>query len=103
MKVTPDLECQLAASRHATKPGLPKVSPACQAGHLAWPGRPDRDLTGRQAGIHPLIKLLIHFAMSIAIAVVGTLCVHLDYKSKYLRWREAQGELMNSTNLNQNS
>ena len=28
---------------------------ACQAGHLAWPGRPDRDLTGRQAGIHPLI------------------------------------------------
>ena len=35
-------------------PGLPKASPACQAGHLAWPGRPDRDLTGRQAGIHPL-------------------------------------------------
>ena len=29
--------------------GLPK------ARHLAWPGRPDRDLTGRQAGIHPLI------------------------------------------------
>ena len=36
------------------RPARPARS-ACQAGHLAWPGRPDRDLTGRQAGIHPLI------------------------------------------------
>ena len=33
---------------------------ACQAGHLAWPGRPDRDLTGRQVGIHPLIIIIIN-------------------------------------------
>ena len=37
-------------------PGRPARS-ACQAGHLARPGRPDRDLTGRQAGIHPLIVI----------------------------------------------
>ena len=38
------------------RPGRPARS-ACQAGNLAWPGRPDRDLTGQQAGIHPLIIL----------------------------------------------
>ena len=34
---------------------------SCQAGHLAWPGRPDRDLTGRQVGIHPLIIINYSF------------------------------------------
>ena len=45
-------------------PGRPARS-ACQAGHLAWPGRSDPGLTGRQTGYYN--KLLIHFAMSIAI------------------------------------
>ena len=74
--------------------GLPKASPACQVGlpgrtfSLAWQAGPWPD---RPAGRDPPTyynKLLIHFAMSIAIAVVGTLWVHLDYK---LRWRKLRG------------
>ena len=36
---------------------------ACQAEHLAWPGRLDRDLTGRQVGIHPLIIINYSFIL----------------------------------------
>ena len=53
-------------SQGCRRPARPARS-ACQAGHLAWPGRPDRDLTGRQAPPTYYNKLLIHFAMSIAI------------------------------------
>ena len=44
------------------RPARPARS-ACQAGHLARPGRPDPGLTGRQASYY--YKLLIHFAMSL--------------------------------------
>ena len=51
-KVT--LQYSRVAEGQSGLPGRPAWS-ACQAGHLVWPGRSDRDLTGRQVGIHPLI------------------------------------------------